>query len=59
VTKILAPQQPAPIMEIARALLPPGMELIVVDPATPGFYVTSSAWKQAGRRSGCFRTCAA
>ena len=26
-TKILTPQQLAPVMEIARELLPPGMEL--------------------------------
>jgi phosphoglycerate dehydrogenase-like enzyme len=38
VTKILTPQQPAPVMEIARDLLPPGMELVVVDPTTPDFY---------------------
>ncbi len=36
--KIITPQQPAPVLEIARALLPPGMELVVVDPATPAFY---------------------
>src|SRR5262245_52826597 len=38
VTKILTPTQPAPVMEIARDLLPPGMELVVVDPAKPEFY---------------------
>src|SRR3989475_13094467 len=38
VTKLLAPPQPAPVMEIARELLPPGMELVVVDPAKPEFY---------------------
>src|ERR1051325_4539886 len=38
VTKILTPQQLPAIMDIARALLPPGMELIVVDPTTPEFY---------------------
>jgi phosphoglycerate dehydrogenase-like enzyme len=38
VAKILTPPQPAPIMEIAQELLPPGMELIVVDPAKPEFY---------------------
>jgi phosphoglycerate dehydrogenase-like enzyme len=38
VTKILTPQQPAPVMEIARELLPPGMELVVVDPTKPEFY---------------------
>ncbi len=36
--KILTPQQPAPVMEIARELLPPGMELVVADPTAPGFY---------------------
>jgi phosphoglycerate dehydrogenase-like enzyme len=38
VTRIITPPQPAPILEIARALLPAGMELIVVDPAKPDFY---------------------
>src|SRR5262245_15258315 len=38
VAKILTPVQPAPILEIARALLPPGMELIVADPGKPEFY---------------------
>jgi len=38
VTKILTPPQPAPVMEIARELLPPGMELVVVDPSKPEFY---------------------
>jgi len=38
VTKILTPQQPAPVMEIARDLLPAGMELVVVDPTKPEFY---------------------
>jgi len=38
VTKILTPQQLPAIMDIARALLPPGMELIVVDPSKPEFY---------------------
>ena len=36
--KILTPQQPAPVMEIARDLLPAGMELVVVDPTKPEFY---------------------
>ena len=36
--KILTPPQPAPVMEIARELLPPGMELIVADPGKPEFY---------------------
>jgi len=38
VTKILTPQQPAAVLEIARDLLPPGMELVVVDPTKPEFY---------------------
>jgi len=38
VTKILTPQQLPAIMDLARALLPPGMELIVVDPSKPEFY---------------------
>jgi phosphoglycerate dehydrogenase-like enzyme len=38
VTKILTPQQLPAVMEIARALLPPGMELVVVDPSKPEFY---------------------
>src|SRR6266540_288642 len=42
VTKILTPQQPAPVMEIARDLLPPGMELVVVDPGKPEFYDVAS-----------------
>jgi phosphoglycerate dehydrogenase-like enzyme len=37
-TKILTPPQLAPVMEIARELLPPGMELIVADPSKPEFY---------------------
>ena len=37
-TKILTPQQPAAVLEIARDLLPPGMELVVVDPTKPEFY---------------------
>src|SRR5439155_14234887 len=37
VTKILTPPQAAPILEIARELLPPGMELIVVDRGKPEF----------------------
>ena len=37
-TKILTPPQPAPVLEIARDLLPPGMELVVVDPSKPEFY---------------------
>jgi phosphoglycerate dehydrogenase-like enzyme len=38
VTKVLTPQQLPAVMEIARALLPPGMELVVVDPSKPEFY---------------------
>jgi phosphoglycerate dehydrogenase-like enzyme len=38
VIKILTPPQPAPIMEIARSLLPAGFELAVVDPGKPEFY---------------------
>jgi lactate dehydrogenase-like 2-hydroxyacid dehydrogenase len=38
VAKILTPPQPAPVLDIARELLPPGMELIVVDPTKPEFY---------------------
>ena len=37
-TKILTPPQPAPVMDIARELLPPGMELVVADPSKPEFY---------------------
>ena len=36
--KILTPPQPAPVMDIARELLPDGMELVVVDPTKPEFY---------------------
>ena len=36
--KILTPPQPAPVLDIARDLLPPGMELVVVDPGKPEFY---------------------
>ncbi len=36
--KIITPPQPDPVMEIARELLPPGMELVVVDPSKPEFY---------------------
>ncbi len=36
--KILTPLQPAPVMDIARELLPPGMELVVVEPGKPEFY---------------------
>ena len=37
-TKILTPPQAEPILEIARELLPPGMELVVADPGKPEFY---------------------
>ena len=37
-TKILTPPQPAPVMEIAREMLPAGMELVVADPTKPEFY---------------------
>ena len=36
--KIITPPQAAPVMEIARELLPPGMELVVADPSKPEFY---------------------
>ena len=36
--KILTPVQAAPVIEIAKELLPPGMELLVVDPTKPEFY---------------------
>jgi len=42
VAKILTPSQPAPVMEIARALLPPGMELVVAEPGKPEFYDAAS-----------------
>jgi phosphoglycerate dehydrogenase-like enzyme len=38
VTKILTPPQSATVLEIARELLPSGMELVVVDPGKPEFY---------------------
>ena len=37
-TKIITPPQSGPVMDIARELLPPGMELVVVDPGKPEFY---------------------
>lgn len=38
-TRILfAPSQPEVILDIARSLTPPGFELVVADPGTPGFY---------------------
>ena len=36
--KILTPVQSAPVLEIARELLPPGMELVVAEPGKPEFY---------------------
>jgi phosphoglycerate dehydrogenase-like enzyme len=38
VAKILTPPQLAPVLDIARELLPPGMELVVADPGKPEFY---------------------
>jgi phosphoglycerate dehydrogenase-like enzyme len=43
VTRILTPRQPEPVMAIARELLPPGMELVVVDPTAPEFYDAAGA----------------
>src|SRR5215510_1952383 len=38
-SKILfCPRQPDVIVEMARALTPPGFELVMVDPGTPEFY---------------------
>ena len=37
-TKIITPPQPEPILEVARELLPPGLDLVVVDPGKPEFY---------------------
>ena len=38
-TKILfCPSQPEVVLDLARALTPPGFELVVVDPGTPQFY---------------------
>jgi phosphoglycerate dehydrogenase-like enzyme len=38
-TRILfAPRQADPVLEIARALTPPGFELVIADPGTPEFY---------------------
>ena len=38
-TRILfAPRQPQEILDIARALMPPGFELVVAEPGTPEFY---------------------
>lgn len=36
--KIITPPQPDPVMAIARELVPPGFDLVVVDPSTPAFY---------------------
>jgi phosphoglycerate dehydrogenase-like enzyme len=38
VTKILTPTQAPAVLDIARELIPPGMELVVVDPTKPEFY---------------------
>src|SRR5947209_371784 len=38
-TRILfAPRQPDVVLDIARAMTPPGFELTIVDPGTPEFY---------------------
>ncbi|MGH9202511.1 MAG: hypothetical protein ACRD2A_14905, partial [Vicinamibacterales bacterium] len=37
-TKILTSPLPAPIIELARDLLPSGMDFVVVDPSKPEFY---------------------
>jgi phosphoglycerate dehydrogenase-like enzyme len=34
---LFAPKQPAPVLDIARALVPPGYELVVADVGTPEF----------------------
>jgi len=34
---LFAPKQPAPVLDIARALAPPGYELVVADVGTPEF----------------------
>ncbi len=35
---LFAPRQPDVILDIARSLMPPGFELVVVDPGSPEFY---------------------
>ena len=35
---LFAPRQSDAVLDIARALTPPGFELTVVDPGTPAFY---------------------
>jgi phosphoglycerate dehydrogenase-like enzyme len=35
---LFAPRQPEPVMELARALTPPGFELVVAEVGTPQFY---------------------
>jgi phosphoglycerate dehydrogenase-like enzyme len=35
---LFAPRQPEPVMAIARALMPPDVELVLADPGTPEFY---------------------
>jgi len=39
---LFAPRQPQVILDIARSLMPPGFELVVVDPGTPEFYQAAS-----------------
>ena len=42
-TKILfAPPQPAPVLDIARSIMPPGYELVVADLGTPEFYAAAA-----------------
>jgi len=42
-TKILfSPTQPDAVVDIARAMTPPGFELVVVDPGTPEFYAAAA-----------------
>jgi phosphoglycerate dehydrogenase-like enzyme len=35
---LLSPNQPEPVLEIARSLAPPGFDLVIADPGTPEFY---------------------
>src|SRR5262245_36841010 len=35
---LFAPRQSQVILDIARSLMPPGFELVIVDPGTPEFY---------------------
>jgi phosphoglycerate dehydrogenase-like enzyme len=39
---LLAPRQPDVILDIARALTPPGFELVVASPGTPEFYTAAA-----------------